>query len=45
MRIYITRIFASMPAWSSSLLGMHDKQPVVVTVFCYADVIEFSGST
>lgn len=45
MCIYITHIFASMPAWCCSLLGTHAKQPALVTVFCYVDVIEFSGST
>lgn len=45
MRIYITHIFASMPAWSCSLLGAHAEQPVLGTVFCCEDVTEFSGNT
>lgn len=39
MRIYIPHIFASMPAWCCSLLGTHAKQPALVTVFCYVDVL------
>ena len=45
MRVCITHTFASMPASKPSLQGVHDKQLVIVTVFCYMDEIGFSGST
>lgn len=45
MRVYVIYTFASMPASRPSLRGVHDKQLVIVTVFCYMDEIGFSGST
>lgn len=45
VRVYITHTLASVLASKTSPRGMHDKQLVIVTVFCYTDVIGFSGST
>lgn len=44
IRVYITHTLASVLASKTSPRGTHDKQLVVVTVFCYTDVIGFSAA-